>query len=107
MSKPKGGRGKHAEYSTEMIRIPEPIKGRVLQLKQMFYDGQLEDYDNKLANEQPLTDDEQKLISSLENALVIARELIADNAKKKKSVKYVMAKLISSLFDAEVNPDDL
>jgi hypothetical protein len=107
MEKPKGGRGKRVQYNTEMVRIPEPIKDRVLQLKQMFYDGQLEDYDNKLTNEPPLTEDEQKLISSLEDALVIARELIADNAKKKKSVKHLMAKLISSLFNANVNPDDL
>jgi len=52
MSKPKGGRGKRAEYETEMIRIPKPIREKVLQLKQDFYDGRLESTDeNSLKDE--------------------------------------------------------
>jgi hypothetical protein len=48
MVKPKGGRGKRVEYESQMIRIPDPIRGKVLQLKQDFYDGKLDLSDDEL-----------------------------------------------------------
>ncbi len=47
MSKPKGGRGKRVDYESQMIRIPDPIRDKVLQLKQDFYDGKLDLPDEK------------------------------------------------------------
>ena len=49
MSKPIGGRGKKASYKTVMVRVPEPIKGRVEELKELFYSNQLEEYDKRIA----------------------------------------------------------
>ena len=50
MSKPVGGRGKTAPYKTVMVRVPEPIKGRVEELKELFYSNQLEEYDKRIAD---------------------------------------------------------
>jgi hypothetical protein len=46
MNKPVGGRGQKATYETEMCRIPKPIKEHVKQIKNLFYNNELEDYMN-------------------------------------------------------------
>ena len=44
MIKPVGGRGKAASYKSTHVRIPEPIKGRVEELKELFFSGRLDEY---------------------------------------------------------------
>jgi len=129
MPKPKGGRGKPSEYGSEMIRIPTPIKDRVIALKEMFYEDLLDSHDETLANNERLakeylnlisssnTEDkkpisslnteDKKLVSNLDDALAVAREILAINAKRHRSVKEVIAKLISTLFNADIKPGDL
>jgi len=118
MNKPRGGRGKLSEYGSEMIRIPTPIKDRVAIIKEMFYEDQLDSHDEALANNERLAKEylnlissldttDKKLISTLEDALAIAKNLLAENTKKRRTTKEVIAKLISGLFDADVKSTDL
>lgn len=135
MVKPVGGRGKRAEYDTEMIRIPSPIKDRVVELKRMFYENQLDfhdeciardanlarEYEAILRGEIPVPDKILNLISSnqsndnfaknlsssLEEVKTLAKLLLEQNKTKKRSVKELFAKLISSLFHVEISKDEL
>jgi hypothetical protein len=135
MNKPVGGRGKRADYDTEMIRIPSPIKDRVLELKRMFYENQLDFHDECIARDAQLAREYEAIIrgeilvpekivnlissnqtndvsaknlsSSLEEVKTLAKLLIEQNKTKKRSVKELIAKLISSLFHVEVSKDEL
>lgn len=44
MVKPVSGRGKVASYKSTHVRIPEPIKCRVEELKELFFSGRLDEY---------------------------------------------------------------
>ncbi|BAZ65568.1 MAG: hypothetical protein KME28_13060 [Pelatocladus maniniholoensis HA4357-MV3] len=59
----KGGRGKKASYSTVVMRVPLPLREKVLQLVQQFYDS--------LGKDKPVTSIEpievNKPVTSIEN----------------------------------------
>lgn len=117
MSKPVGGRGKKAPYETTHVRIPLPIKDRVEQLKEQYIAGSLEyadhltaedhrlanEYRNLLTSKSSDANSKDKLLTSLDTALVKAKEVL----KQKKSAKESIAKLLTSLYGIEVKPEDL
>lgn len=114
MSKPKGGRSKAAPYVSTHVRIPEPIKDRVEQLKELFFSGQLEysdsliAEDHRLANEyrKSLTDLDDKFkpsLPSLEETLEAAKVILS----KKRSASVSLAMLLSKLYKCDVKPSDL
>jgi len=117
MTKPKGGRGKRSDSPSEMLRIPSAIKDRVIALKELYYNDELDIYEQKLAENERLANQHQNLISSSSDstsnsissleAIALAKVLLAENAKQKKSVRYVVAKLISGLYGEEIKPEDL
>lgn len=62
MIKPVGGRGKSAPYKSTHVRIPEPIKARVEELKQLFFSGQLEEYYRTIEENKVLADKYRNLV---------------------------------------------
>lgn len=117
MSKPIGGRGKKAPYESTHVRIPEPLKDRVEQLKALYLDGQLEyndqliAEDHRLANEyrKVLTGNSvninslQKSLTSLEDTLELAKKLL----KQKKSARETVAKLLTGIYGKGITVEDL
>lgn len=118
MNRPVGGRGKQASYKSTHVRIPEPIKARVEELKELFFSGKLgerghialemdevyNEYINSLTGktgEDNLDENDDYL--SLEESIAIAQKLL----KQKKSVKQTIAKLLTSIYGVEVDPKSL
>jgi hypothetical protein len=88
MSKPVGGRGKRASYTTSVVRVPDPIKQQVEKLVTAFYEG-VEEGDN------------YKQIDLLDLHLAIneARRII----RHKKSARLSMEMLLEVLYKTPVN----
>jgi dTDP-4-amino-4,6-dideoxygalactose transaminase len=117
MTKELGGRGKKAPYISTHVRIPEPIKYRVENLKQLYLDGQLEYIDeclasdHKLANEyRAFLDNNDDLTLSINNSLTSldsAVESAKNLLKQKKSARETVAKLLSIIYGADIKVDDL
>ena len=113
MNKPVGGRGKQASYKSTHVRIPEPIKVRVEELKELFFSGELENYDklqlekdrvyNEYLNSLTGKNDDNEELISLEEALVMTKKLL----RQKKSVKYTIAKLLTGIYGVEIDPTEL
>lgn len=117
MNKPVGGRGVKAPYKSTHVRIPEPIKDRVEQLKDMYLSGGLEHYDELLARDNKLAreyenlltgstqkpDSEQNPLPSLDDAILLVKQAL----KRKKSAKETAAIILSSIYKTDVKIDDL
>jgi mannose/cellobiose epimerase-like protein (N-acyl-D-glucosamine 2-epimerase family) len=117
MNKPVGGRGVKAPYKSTHVRIPEPIKDRVEQLKEMYLSGGLEHYDELLARDYKLareyenlltgstqkSDPEQNPLPSLDDAMLAVKQAL----KRKKSARETAAIILSSIYKTDVKPDDL
>lgn len=117
MDKPVGGRGKSTPYKSTHIRIPEPLKGRVEELKELFYSNQLELHDEKLAEDNRLANEyKHKLANNnLDNSggyiklnnrdeiLELARRIL----KQKKSAKLSVLKLLTGLLGDDISLEDL
>lgn len=118
MNKPTGGRGKQASYKSTHVRIPEPIKVRVEQLKELFFQGKLEEKSNLseeldelyqrhvnslTGNEQD--DKEDKVIDrvNLEDSIKLAQKLL----KQKKSARETVAKLLTGIYGVDIDPKSL
>ncbi len=119
--KPKGGRGLKVDYISTHVRIPEPIKDKVEQIKDLYFSGSLQQYDEsqaencRLANEykkmltDTLTDNVCNDISvstqsvSFQDALVIAKKLL----HQKKSVRETIANFLIAIYGINVKGDDL
>ena len=67
MEKPVGGRGKSAPYKSTHVRIPEPIKGRVEELKKLYFSGQLESYYEQIAENRRLANKYRELMEQKNN----------------------------------------
>lgn len=116
MNKNVGGRGKKSPYDSTHVRVPLPIKDRVDELKQLYVDGKLDDYDQLLKDdyckarkyENLLTglekaDSSQKLLINLDDAITRAKILL----RQKKSARETVAKLLTGLYGKIVTVDDL
>lgn len=93
MTRPIGGRGYKAPYTTTHVRVPTDIKPQVEAL--------IDNYRNNLltaSNENLLTTSEDKPLTSLEEGLVLAQEILA----RKQSARKSMALLLSSIYGVEV-----
>lgn len=84
MSKPVGGRGNKAPYETTHVRVPVPIKHEIERLIEEFREGKQHYQENSL--------------TSFENALVIAREIL----KQKKSARVTVEKLLTAIYGQNV-----
>jgi selenocysteine lyase/cysteine desulfurase len=93
MAKPKGGRGLTAPYQTTHLRVPVPIKEELEKIINQYRQSVLEDQ-IYLNNNKTKT---------LEEAKQLARDII----RAKKSAKISLAKLLTSLYNAEILPEDL
>jgi hypothetical protein len=117
MNKPVGGRGKKAPYESTHIRIPEPIKYRVEELKALYVNDNLEQHDKLIAENQYLADEHRKLLTgnnqvsdsqektlpTLDEAVEIAIKELA----KKKSARETVAKLLTALYSQIVTTESL
>ena len=116
MDKPVGGRGKTAPYKSTHVRIPEPIKGRVEELKELFFSSHLEQYDSELAENKYLADKYRKEIlnknianecdgNSLDKGelITLAKKVL----KQKKSARDSILKLLTGLLGDEITLEDL
>lgn len=84
MSKPSGGRGKKAPYETTHVRVPEPIKAEIQKLIERFHDN--------------YSDTSTNLVTSLPEALVAAKGILA----QKKSARISLEKLLTALYRSEI-----
>jgi len=117
MSKPLGGRGKKSSYVSTHVRIPDDIKDDVEFLKQMYFDGELDQWkesvkeDAKLAEEyrrilaSEKTSDLQpyNLLTSFSATVSLAKTLL----KQKKNARETVAKLLSAISGKQITIEDL
>lgn len=116
MDKPIGGRGKSAPYKSTHVRIPEPIKGRVEELKELFFSNRLEQHDNDLTENKYLADKYREellnryTLDVYENSHLDKGELIKlakGVLKQKKSARHSVQKLLTGLLGEEISLEDL
>jgi hypothetical protein len=94
MTKPIGGRGYKAPYTTTHVRVPTHIKPQVEAL--------IDNYRNEMLGidgNNPLTTSEDKMLTSLDEVLVLAQEILA----RKQSARKSMTLLLSAIYGKEVN----
>jgi hypothetical protein len=75
MNRPKGGRGKEADYNSTHIRIPEPLKLRIEELKRKFWEGEPEYY----------------YLPNLEDAIEQAKQILAKESCPKKVAQSLLS----------------
>jgi hypothetical protein len=109
MDKARGGKGKKAPYESTHIRIPAPIKGRVEDIKDLYFSGNLDEYYQTIAENQRLADEYKSLSSDLKSlpSLDEAKDLVKQLLKQRKSAKETLAKFLSSLYSIDISKDDL
>jgi hypothetical protein len=117
MNKPVGGRGIKAPYKSTHVRIPEPIKDRVEHLKELYLNGELEQYDELIAKNAKLVEDHENVLtgstqeSELEQnelpSLEDAKLIVIQALKRKKSARETAAIILSNIYKVSVMPDDL
>jgi hypothetical protein len=94
MTKPIGGRGYKAPYTTTHVRVPTDIKSQVEAL--------IDNYRNEMLGideNNSLTTSEDKMLTSLDEVLVLAQEILA----RKQSARKSMTLLLSAIYGKEVN----
>lgn len=84
MNKPKGGRGNKAPYTSTHVRVPDALLSEVETLKRRYFNP----------------DEEQaiKPLTSIEDAMAIAKEILLH----KKSARYSLEKLLTALYGGDV-----
>lgn len=85
MSRPVGGRGIKATYSTTHVRVPEPIKADVQRVIDRFHDNYSEQSTN--------------LVTTLAEATIAAKGILA----QKKSARVSLEKLLTALYKTQVD----
>jgi hypothetical protein len=93
MTKPVGGRGYKAPYTTTHVRVPTDIKPDVEAL--------IDNYRCKIlgiTDSNSLTTSDDKPLTSLDEALVLAQEILA----RKQSARKSMSLLLSAIYGKEV-----
>lgn len=116
MNKPVGGRGNSAPYKSTHVRIPEPIKDRVENLKRLYFSGDLEEHDRLIAENSELANkyrekdlgvdeikDKRECSFNKDDLLVLGRDIL----KQKKSARVSVLKLLTALCDEEIRLEDL
>ncbi|AFY59257.1 hypothetical protein Riv7116_6946 (plasmid) [Rivularia sp. PCC 7116] len=116
MPKSIGGRGKTAPYKTVMVRVPEPIKGRVEELKNLYHSGCLESHDKLIAENQQIANKYREELSNKtvqnecyknqydkDELITLARKVL----KQKKSARETIIKLYTALLGDEITAEDL
>jgi hypothetical protein len=94
MTKPIGGRGYKAPYSTTHVRVPTDIKPQVEVL--------IDNYRNQMLGvdrNNSLTTSEDKPLTSLDDVLVLAQEILA----RKQSARKSMTLLLTAIYGKDVN----
>lgn len=94
MSKPVGGRGVKAPYTTTHIRIPEDLKAE--------FEARIESYRENLLTGKD-GDTVEKSLTSLPEAIEAAKLLV----RSKKSARQSMARLLTAIYGTPVSFDDL
>ena len=84
MIKPKGGRGKKAEYTSTHVRVPDALISEVEALKRRYFNPD---------DERPV-----KPLTSIEDAVAIAKGILL----KKKSARISLEKLLTALYGINV-----
>jgi len=84
MTKPVGGRGKKAAYTSTHVRVPDALLSEVEALKRRYFNP----------------DEEQtiKPLTSIEDAMAIAKGILLH----KKSARYSLEKLLTALYGGDV-----
>ena len=116
MAKSVGGRGKTAPYKTVMVRVPEPIKGRVEELKELFHSGHLEHHEELIAEDHELANKYREELSNKtvqnecgkkqydkDELIALAKGVL----KQKKSARESILKLYTALLGDEITVEDL
>lgn len=93
MTKPVGGRGYKAPYTTTHVRVPTDIKPDVEALIDNYRCRILGITDNN-----SLTTSDDKPLTSLDEVLVLAQEILA----RKQSARKSMSLLLSAIYAKEV-----
>lgn len=115
MSKPIGGRGHLAPYKSTHVRVPEPIKDRVENLKKLYFSGDLEEHDRLIADNSELAKKYREINSEVSDNNKIEESkykkkellvLVKDILKQKKSARVSMLKLLTALLDEEISLED-
>lgn len=92
MEKPKGGRGHTAPYQTTHLRIPVELKPKLEQIVNDYKDATLKGIEYS----------EKKHLDIIK-AIKLAKQIL----KSKKSAKFSLAKLLTSLYSVEIKPESL
>jgi hypothetical protein len=93
MTKPIGGRGYKAPYTTTHVRVPTDIKPQVEAL--------IDNYRNKVLgvdDSNSLTTSEDKPLTSYDEVLLLAQEILA----RKQSARKSMTLLLSAIYGKDV-----
>lgn len=93
MIKPIGGRGYKAPYTTTHVRVPTDIKPDVELL--------IDNYRNKIlgiTDNNSLTTSDEKLLTSYDDALVLAQDILARKQSARKSITL----LLSAIYGKDV-----
>lgn len=121
MAKPKGGRFKRASYDSTHVRLPDVLKSRVEELKDVFFEGGIEaiEYreeliarDCKLARKyEKLIGDTDNLLTSKSSKCLLDRnqaiELVKKLLRSKKSKVDSFVNLLTSIYGVEITKEDL
>jgi hypothetical protein len=83
MSVPKGGRGHKADYSTTVVRVPDPVLSKVTEIIETFRESGIQH--------------ESSSTPGQAQAIELAREIL----KQKKSAKVSLVKLLQVLYNTE------
>lgn len=92
MSKPIGGRGHKAPYETTHLRIPIPIKPEIEKLIAEYRLSVIDGIEPEIESLLPL-----------EDAIEMCRKMV----KAKKSKLEDFSKLLTAIYKAEINKEDL
>ena len=105
MAYTKGGRGKKAPYSTEIVRVPSPIRGIVDKLIEGFREkvesGEIKDYEDSQELASDLTGEKPVTTISKEEAIESAKRIL----RGKKSKKQGFEKLLQVIYGEDVSLD--
>jgi hypothetical protein len=93
MTKPAGGRGYKAPYTTTHVRVPTDIKSEVELL--------IDNYRNKvlgITDNNSLTTSDNKPLTSYDDALILLQDILA----RKQSARKSMTLLLSAIYGKDI-----
>ena len=106
MTYTKGGRGKKAPYSTEIMRVPTPLKGIVVGLIEGFREkvenGAIKDYEDSHELASDLMAEKPVTSLTKEEAREEAKRILRS---KKGNKKQQFEKLLQVIYDDDISLD--